>query len=268
MALVDPQSPAQRRYVRTPCPIVFPVEEDVPESKRHLELRTALYLILKFAIADRAVLGSDQFVYWDPTNPRACLAPDLLVKVGKPDEDFDTWKVWERGAPDIAVEIASRSDAPEMAWEEKLERYRKVGLKELVRFDWKQPTTSLRIYENIDGDLVERTLEGDNPTRSSVLPYHWVVVNSTLRLAEDAGGTRLLPTYEERAQLEAARAQSEAARAQSEAARAQSEAARAQSEAARAQSEAARAQSEAARADNAEAELVELRAELAKLRRG
>jgi Uma2 family endonuclease len=237
MAMVLPLPSARgklHRYVRAPRPVVFPVEEDVPESKRHLELRTALYLIVKFAMAETAVFGSDQFVYWDPTNPKACLAPDLLIKLGGPDTDYDTWKVWERGAPDIAVEIASRSDSPEMAWEEKLERYRKIGLKELVRYDWKKPTTSLRIWDSIEGDLVERVMEGEDATLS----------NGMLRLAEDAGGTRLLPTYEERAQSEAARAQSEAARAQSEA---------------------ARAQSEAARADTAEAEVMRLRAELALL---
>jgi Uma2 family endonuclease len=220
----------QHRYVRAPRPVVFPVEEDVPESKRHLELRTALYLIVKFAMSKTAVFGSDQFVYWDPTNPKACLAPDLLLKLGGPDTDYDTWKVWERGAPDIAVEIASRSDSPEMAWEEKLERYQKIGLKELVRYDWKKPKTSLRIFDNIEGDLVERVMEGEDATLSSVLPYYWTVVNGMLRLAEDAGGTRLLPTYEERAQ-----------------------------------SEATRAQSEASRADTAEAEIVRLRAELARL---
>jgi Uma2 family endonuclease len=196
----------QRRYVRAPCPVIFPVEEDVPESKRHLELRTALYLIVKLAMSETAVFGSDQFVYWDPTNPKACLAPDLLIKLGGPDADYDTWKVWERGAPDIAVEIASRSDGPEMAWEEKLERYRKIGLKELVRYDWKKPQTSLRIWDSVDGDLVERVIEGEGATLSSVLPYYWTVVEGMLRLAEDAAGSRLLPTYEERAQAEATRA--------------------------------------------------------------
>jgi Uma2 family endonuclease len=252
MVFPHPLPRAQRRYVRPPCPVIFPVEEEVPESKRHLEIRTALYLILKLAMADHAVLGSDQFVYWDPTNPRACLAPDLLVKVGRPDEDFDTWKVWERGAPDLAVEIASRSDAPEPAWEEKLERYRKLGLKELIRFDWKRPKTSLRIWDNIDGDLVERIMEGEDATLSSVLPYHWVVMNDSLRLAEDAAGTRLLPTYQEHAQAQVELAKVEAASAKAETARAQTEA--------------ARAQTEAARADHAEAELAALRAELASIR--
>lgn len=31
------------RYLRAPRPLHFPVEATVPESKRHLELRTLLY---------------------------------------------------------------------------------------------------------------------------------------------------------------------------------------------------------------------------------
>lgn len=55
-------------YVRAPNPIAFPSEErpeeKMSESKRHLELRTTLYLILNDAFADTAI-GSEQFVYFD-----------------------------------------------------------------------------------------------------------------------------------------------------------------------------------------------------------
>ena len=69
--------------MRTPVPIVFPSEEKVPESKRHLKLRTLLYQVLDLAFADRAAIGCDQFVYWDPTDPKACLAPDAFVRWGE-----------------------------------------------------------------------------------------------------------------------------------------------------------------------------------------
>jgi Uma2 family endonuclease len=249
----------QQKYVRKPEPLVFPVEAEVPESKRHLELRTALYLIMKYAFAERAVLGSDQFVYWDPSNPRACLAPDLLVQLGKPDEDFDTWKIWQRGAPDVAVEIASRSDAPEPNWEEKLAQYKKVGLKELVRFDHKNVATPLRIWDYVEGDLVERVLDTAEARRSTVLEHYWFVTSDRwLRLAKDADGAELLQTPDERATEQQKRAQAEAERAQAEAERAQTEAQRAQTEA-------QRAQTEAQRADAAEQENLRLRAELARL---
>jgi hypothetical protein len=62
------------RYLRTPVPVHFPEAELVPETKRHLEQRTALYQSLTVAFRDRALIGSNQFVYWDPTDPRQCLA--------------------------------------------------------------------------------------------------------------------------------------------------------------------------------------------------
>src|SRR5437773_596796 len=95
----------ERRYVREPRAIRFPTEAEVPETKRHLEVRTALYQILKHALGERALIGSDQFVYWDPTDPSECLAPDAFVRLGARDELFDSWKTWERGAPHLAVEI-------------------------------------------------------------------------------------------------------------------------------------------------------------------
>jgi Uma2 family endonuclease len=201
------------------------VEAEVPESKRHLELRTILYLLLKQGFADRAIVGSDQFVYWDPTDPRQCLAPAGLLQMGKPDEDYETWKVWERGAPDIAVEIVSRSDAPEPDWDEKLAKYRKIGLKELVRFDHRPVRNALRIWDNVEGDLVERDMSDPEARQSLVLPYFWhVTADRTLRLAEDAEGARLLPTPQERAESEAQRADS----AESEVARLRAELARLQ----------------------------------------
>ncbi len=198
------------QYVRKPEPVVFPVEAEVPESRRHLELRTTLYLILKHTLRGHGTVGSDQFVYWDPTSPRACVAPDAFLKLRVDDADFDSWKVWERGAPDVAVEIASRSDGAEEDWEEKLARYRKVGLKELVRFDPLASEARLRVWDSVDGDLLERRVERESAA-SSVIPYFWVVVTgadgAALRLAEDAKGERLAPTPEERAERERERAE-------------------------------------------------------------
>src|ERR1700679_1361855 len=108
-----------RLYVRPPRPIAFPseepLEEHVAETKRHLEIRTTLYLLLKDAFAS-AGIGSDQFVYWDAGDPRKCLSPDVFVKLGARDATFDTWKIWDRGALDVAVEIVSPSDRGDAEW--------------------------------------------------------------------------------------------------------------------------------------------------------
>jgi hypothetical protein len=168
------------------------VQELVPETQRHLEQRTMLWQILKLAFRESAAVGCDQFVYWDPTDPRHCLAPDAFLRLGAPAGAFDSWKVWERGAPDVAVEILSKSDARDRPLEEKLEKYRRLGVRELVCFDSEDNPPSLRVWGSVDGDLVERAVEG-LVAPSLCLPSTWVVVpdrewGAFLRLSRDPEG--------------------------------------------------------------------------------
>ncbi len=148
----EPDAPAGfvvqgRRYLRAPLPVHFPEAALMPESKRHLRQRTILYQILDLAFAEGAAIGCDQFVYWDPTDPSQCLAPDAFVRLGIADDAFRSWKVWERGAPDVAVEIIRRSDERDRDWDAKLAKYRRLGVRELVRFDPEAEPMSLRVWD-------------------------------------------------------------------------------------------------------------------------
>lgn len=58
---------------------MFPVEEQVPETELHLELRVLLYHLLKDYLGASATVGSDQFIYYDASNPAQVLAPDVYV---------------------------------------------------------------------------------------------------------------------------------------------------------------------------------------------
>jgi Uma2 family endonuclease len=156
MSMPSTNEQPARRYIRAPQVIVFPTEAEWPETKRYLEIRTNLYTSLKHALRDHAMIGSEQFVYWDPTDPSECLAPDAFVRLGAPDELFDSWKVWGRGAPHVAVEIVSGSDASEAVWARKLRKYHRLGVCEVVRFD--PEGGELRIWDYVEGDLVERVL--------------------------------------------------------------------------------------------------------------
>lgn len=179
----------------------------MPETKRHLKLRTLLLAVLE-TFAERASVGSEQFVYWNAKDAKMCLAPDALLRLGEPDSDFDTWRTWERGAPDIAVEIVSRSDGPDLSTEEKIDRYHEAGIGEVVRFDpLAKAGHRLRVWDRVDEDLVERVVEGDS-TPCRPLSLWWVVVPgagypAALRLARDAAGKELILTSEEAAKREA-----------------------------------------------------------------
>jgi len=178
---------------RSPKPLHFPSDAEVPETKLHLTLRTALYAIVKLAFGGFACIGSDQFVYWNARNPKRCVAPDVFVHPGKRDSLFKSWKTWERGTPPLAVEILSEGED----WRDKLERYHELGVKELVSFD--PETARLRIWDRIDDDLVERKVERSSPCVT--LGGFWVIAHigdvRGLRLARDAAGRDLLPTPEE-----------------------------------------------------------------------
>lgn len=194
-------------YVRAPRGIHFPSEErpeeHVSETKRHLHARTTLYLLLEEALAHAgAVVGSDQFVYWDAGDPKKCLSPDVFVKLGSKDRDFDSWKTWKRGGPpDLAVEIVSDWDRGDAEWESKLERYQASGIAEVVRFDAEDVKAPLRVWDSVDGELIERAPSSATLHECATLGLWWVVVPSdlgdVLRLARDRDGRDLLPTPSE-----------------------------------------------------------------------
>jgi hypothetical protein len=187
----------QLTHVKEGAPF-FPAEAEVPETKRHLKLRTLLYQVLELAFADRAAIGCDQLVYWDPTDPKACLAPDAFVRLGQPDSLFRSWKSWEQGVPQVAVEIISDSDERDRDWDAKLSRYQRLGVAELIRFDPDATEQALRIWDRVGQDLVERDLTRA-PAKSRCLPGYWVVCNeaelgAALRLSRDERGESLYLT--------------------------------------------------------------------------
>jgi Uma2 family endonuclease len=193
------------RYVRAPEPLCFPEEEDVPEGYAHFIVRTFLFQLLGFALGPEHSLGSDQFVYWNASDPKRKLSPDVFVRLGAPQRVFASWKTWEQGgAPDLAIEIISPNEGDGVPWEEKLARYHELGVKELLRFDPEAPEgRRLRSWDRVREDLVERVVAGDR-TPCLTLGLTWTVQPIAarsgevlgLRLIDDAG--RMLETREER----------------------------------------------------------------------
>ena len=228
-----------RRYLRTPVPLHFPLEEFVPETGFHGERKRILWQSVRHVLGSEALVSCDQFLYWDPTNPRKCLAPDVAVRVGAPRELLDCWKTWELGAPHVGVEIVSDYDSSEKVMGDKLERYRQAGIAEVVRFDPTEPVNGLRLWDLVDGDLVERDPTDPEARRCDALGAYWIVrydteAHFTLRLAGDSAGKELWLTPEEaeRSAKEAERSAKEAERSAKEAERSAKEAERSAKEAA------------------------------------
>jgi Uma2 family endonuclease len=184
------------RHVREVRPLHFPdsepEDEKVVEGREHFRQRTLLFEVLRHNFGDRATVGCDQYVYFNARDPRVNCAPDVFLKLDRPDADFRSWKTWERGVPELAVEIVSPTENAGADWTAKLERYHELGVRELVRFDPEE--MRLRIWDRIEDDLVERVVEGQrSPCVTLGLWWTpWREEISYLRLANAEG--ELLPT--------------------------------------------------------------------------
>jgi Uma2 family endonuclease len=195
----------QAKYVGRVEPLHFPVSAEVPASQLHLDLPTLLYQLLSEYLGEAHTVGSDQFVYWDASNPKRCVALDVYAKATPRSEPIQSWKVWERGAPDVAVEIVSDSDISEAAWEQKLADYQTLGVKEVVRLDLVSGQTALRVWNRTQEVLTERMLSVDDGLCSApslVFDFSWVVAPAggfprALRIATQTNPLLLVPTAKE-----------------------------------------------------------------------
>ncbi len=150
-------------------PLHFPSSAQVPESLRHAEVRFALFALLRYALPNMTV-GSDQFMYWDPTDPKRCVAPDVWIFRANKQTGVTSWKTWERGVPELAVEIISHTDRGASNWAKTLRSYEALGVQELVRFDDEESDRMIHVWQRQDGRLVEQT-----SLDSSVLDGTWTI---------------------------------------------------------------------------------------------
>ena len=222
-------SASSLRHVRPVQPLYFPTEEPESEhlgqSTRHFNLCAALYRLLRSAVGPEHTVGADQFVYFNAANPERCLAPDAFVRLGRAHSDFDSYKAWEEGTPQLAIEVLSPRDTPERwTFKEKLRRYRELGVQELVVFHVTgKPGNRLRAWDRIDHDLVERIVEAER-TQALTLGLHLLLgpvleYPCGLRIARDPEGNELIALTEELLTAsEGARVQAESRVAELEAA--------------------------------------------------
>jgi hypothetical protein len=192
---------ASLRHLRGVRPLAFPVsepeEERVPEGKLHVLLKLFLFQLLRDCFADRHSIGCDQFLFWNAREPGRRCAPDGFVKLDRPDDVFLSWKTWERGTPELVIELEGEYSGKKLVWSERFDRFAEIGTREIVRFDYDgEPGSRLRVWDRIEDDLVERVVERES-TPCLALGLWWVVREVEmgklgLRLAHDEGGVDLL----------------------------------------------------------------------------
>lgn len=243
--------------------IYYPVSDDRGESGLQFYVVDILVGQLKVyfqSMEQQALVGGNQFFYWERGNPASCLAPDVYIIEDEavPIRTVSAWNVWERGGkvPALAFEVVS--DEYEKDYDPRLlARYEALGVRELFRFDpqarfMRRPVKNgprevlSHFVRTSEGRLEKQPVDLQRGAKSAVYGFYLrPATDDSLRLFLRPGGLFPVDTPEERAAAEAQRAAAEAQRAATED---------------------QRAGVEAERATAAEEEIERLRAELARLR--
>ncbi len=254
--------------------IEYPTSDGKPmaETTLHREVMSDTIAVLRRRYRDVADVwvGGNLFLCYEKGNPRAALAPDVLVAQGVTKWARPNYLLWEEGRPpSLVIEVTSRKTRREDL-HDKRARYEKMGVEEYILFDPYEeylhpPVQGFRLqtgrYQPIplepDGSLLSRT------TRVFMRPE-----GNRLRLIDAASGEVLLWPEEFEANAERdskARAEAEARAFAEASARAEAEERAFAEASARAEAE-ARAVAEASARAEAEARTKALEEELAHLR--
>jgi Uma2 family endonuclease len=209
-------------------------------------------------------VGGNLFFYYEKGNPRAVVAPDVLLVQGVSKWDRPVYKLWEEGrVPSLVIEVTSSSTKDEDV-NDKKDVYRRLGVEEYFLFDpygdYLEP--SLQGYRLQSGWYVTMSLEPDGSLHSHAAGLRLRTEGERLRLIDPATGRPLLWPEEETAAREAEAAARAAAEVRATAAEA-----RAGDEAAARKAEASAREAAERRAREAEERARLLEEELARLRR-
>jgi len=274
--------------------LFYPSEEEreSPHSGGSFRLMFYLYHALRTLLYGRhelAYVAANQFIYYEPHDPRANVAPDVWVCYGVPKEpERYSFRTWEEGAtPSFVVEISSRNSRPEDRGR-KLPLYQDVlRCQEYLIYDEERHEFLFYRRENQrfrlvppgpDGRVYSQELEAWFGLEPGLLMRVYDPDGEPVRWAEELHELAAFErrhAQEEARRAEAAlheldvqrqRAEEERQRAEEERQRAETERQRAQEERRRAEAEHQQAQEERRRAALLEAELQRLRSELERLR--
>ncbi len=224
--MISTMSPAIE-HVRPPRPLRFLANDpewDLGQSTRHFKLCVFLWETLRRVVGPGSTVGADNFVYFDGADADRKCAPDAFVRVGVPDAEFSSWQTWEKGTPELCIEILSPSDTVEfLSLAKKLEAFHSMGTREVICFDVDAPEGArLRAWDRIDGDLVERVVNAERTPCLTLGKWFHVAplggMPSALALADDEHGHGMVLTHAEaNIALEAALAREAEARRAAEA---------------------------------------------------
>jgi len=178
--------------------IEYPTSDGQPmaETTLHRKVMTDLIegLERRFLTAPDVWVGGNLFLYYERGNPRAVVAPDVLLVKGVPKWDRPIYKLWEEGEPpSLVVEVTSAKTRHEDPSDKK-SKYLRLGVEEYFLFDpygdYLEPR--LQGYRLQRGRYVPMTPEPDGGLLSRTTGLRLVPEGLKVRLVDPATGERLL----------------------------------------------------------------------------
>ena len=126
-------------YAPTDTTDLYPETDGKPmaASDLHLEILIWLLQTLKahFAQMPDVYVSGDILTYYTQGNPRAVVAPDVLVAFGIGQKPRHTYKVWEEGkVPDFVMEFSSKTTY-QNDLTDKMELYAALGIPNYLLYD-------------------------------------------------------------------------------------------------------------------------------------
>lgn len=189
--------------------IEYPTSDGQPmaETTLHRKVMTDLIEGLEqwFQEAPDVWVGGNLFLYFERGNPRAVVAPDVLLVKGVPKWDRPIYKLWEEGEPpSLVVEVTSEKTRAEDLSPGKKDTYQWLGVEEYFLFDpygdyLKPRLQGYRLERGRYLPIVSDT-EGSLPSRTTGLLLE--VEGLKIRLVDPATGERLLWSEEKDRALE------------------------------------------------------------------
>lgn len=192
---------------------LYPVTEKVGEELVQRLIMEVLRPLVERWLREQgreALVGADQFVYWEQFNARSAVAPDVYVLEGVPaDTAVTAWKVWETGVvPSFCFEVVARDRLKD--YEDSPRRYAELGVAELVLFDPHAAESPRRrrwhVYRRRGRELLLEDVSSGDRIRSEVLGAWLRQVGegtaTRVRVAHGEDGATLVPTDAEQARQE------------------------------------------------------------------
>ena len=213
-------------YAPTDTADLYPDTDGKPmaASDLHLEILIWLLQTLKAHFAQRsdAYVSGDILTYYTEGNPRAVVAPDVLVSFGIGQKPRHTYKVWEEGkVPDFVMEFSSKTTY-QNDLTDKMELYATLGILNYLLYDAEalylpSPLMGFRLVEGV---YVPISPGVDSGIHSDVLGLDFHIRERRLAVYNPVVGQWLetpAETAERRAENAETRAETAEARAEQEA---------------------------------------------------